>query len=156
MCVLSGIWNGCYDKSTCQTCYDLSSLNAQTSCDPQVLGGCKYKCAEMAQGGQIILTYDNCDGSWANGCEANLNDISNCGKCGYSCSSIVSATNVSCSFQNCRNISNNGGTQTITLDCNKNPIDGFEINGSADNNNCGHCGNKCTQNFTCQNGFCLP
>ena len=94
--------------------------------------------------------YENCDNQESNGCETNTqNDINNCGGCGNICSfpnamsvcyeGICSLTYCNTGYANCDNSYDNGCETNILNDA----------------NNCGSCGNKCSDNQYCDNGNCV-
>jgi hypothetical protein len=80
----------------------------------------------------------DCNLLGGDGCEVDIaSDPNNCGGCGIVCS--VANGTPACVAGQCQVASCNAGF----LDCNGNPADGCETNGSADPANCGTCGHAC-------------
>ncbi|MEZ4367784.1 MAG: MopE-related protein [Kofleriaceae bacterium] len=111
------------------------------------LGGCVLQC---------LPGFFDCDGNYANGCEADLSaDADNCGTCGQTCGGrnqtgtcVAGACECAGSF----------------ADCNGNPGDGCEIDTSSNLANCGACDAFCSPTHgagtceagTCQVAICFP
>ncbi len=123
-------------------------------------GGCGNRCsfanasAECTGGSCHIAScnsgWGNCDGNEANGCETQLNSLSNCASCGTSCSranATATCATGSCAIAMC---SSGWGN------CDGNDGNGCELrlNTTA---NCGGCGVGCAPPFatgTCSSGSC--
>ncbi len=142
--------------------------NKQNGCevdlqtDPQNCGFCTNSCNAAnantgCSAGKCQITsckspYDDCDGTFANGCEIKLSeDPSNCGSCKKKCDSTHgSAGCVS------------GGCVIVCGapwdNCDNNPDNGCEINLDTDVNHCGKCSTQCNpQNVVtkqCKLGKC--
>ncbi len=125
-----------------------SACNA--ACDlPHTVEGCNAGACTIAS---CVTNYDNCDGSTANGCEADLrSDEENCGACGTAC--FAANGTVQCLNRNC----------TITSctapweNCDGNYDNGCETNTNTNRNHCGVCGNACPTsggNWICVGGSC--
>lgn len=135
------------DRQNCTECKEacLSDDHTKNSCTPD---GCSPTCA---------VGWGNCDGIPDNGCETQLNTLTNCGQCLGSCKLPNAAT--SCDT----------GTCTITSctpgwgDCNGELADGCETPLTT-NQNCGACRKPCEipnattscATGTCQAGACMP
>jgi hypothetical protein len=121
-------------------------------------GGCDNVCslanaAESCAGGSCaILTCDagwaNCDGSDSNGCEQQLNTLTNCGSCGTFCGRANASE--TCSTGTCRISTCNPGWGN----CNGVDADGCEISLTTNESHCGMCGNACGGMRTCIGGTC--
>ncbi len=98
--------------------------------------------------------FADCNMNYADGCEVNItNDLNNCGACGNICSTKPNAA-IGCSSGFCVIASCSAGF----ADCNMSSADGCEVNIASDLNNCGACGNTCSQsNATvgCSSGLCV-
>lgn len=130
----------------CSFCGDACALPNSTSQCMQ-MGSANVCNLQMCNTG-----FSNCDMIAANGCEVNnQTDANNCGSCGNICPSGPNSTAIC-----------NAGACGITCtpgfyDCDKNPNNGCEVNGTTDPNNCGGCGTICpTANDapTCVAGVC--
>ena len=93
--------------------------------------------------------FGNCDGSDANGCEADLrSSTTNCGGCGQACSlpfatgtcAAGSCTIAACvpGYANCDGVTTNG----------------CETNLATNNSSCGSCGQSCGPGTACSGGSC--
>ncbi len=138
-------FNGCETNLTsvnsCGACGTVcSAANGSPSCNSGVCG-----VASCNPG------FGDCDGLAANGCEAPLTTLSNCGACGSTCSrSNGSAT---CSTGTCNLTSCNSGFGN----CDGNQSNGCEAPLNT-NTNCGACGSACSlanSSTTCGSGTCL-
>jgi hypothetical protein len=97
--------------------------------------------------------YQDCDRNYRNGCETNTNtDPNNCGACGNAC--FVPNGTAACSGGTCVV----GSCDPGYADCDGNAANGCETNTNTDPNNCGGCGNVCSNNNitspTCSGGVC--
>lgn len=81
-----------------------------------------------------------CDGV----CVDLLDDPRNCRSCGTGCPGTV------CSNATCTNICALG-----FIDCNRNVIDGCEVNAATDPSHCGNCGIECAFGERCIEGVCV-
>jgi hypothetical protein len=152
-CQLTGCAMGLGDCDAVAGCEQM--LNTNTHC-----GDCRVPCAPANATGSCstgtcrVVTcnagWGNCDGNHANGCEAPLNTLTNCGTCGTACA-LNNATETcgsySCRIENC----NVGYAQ-----CNTNHADGCETN-IRTNTNCGACGVSCSRpnaSASCSTGVC--
>ena len=134
--------------------------------DPNNCGACDNKCPGVANGtpgcaaglcgvGSCNAPFQNCNGSAADGCETNTaGDVNNCGACGNKCPLRPNTVATSCMAGACKFT-----CQAGFADCDGNPVNGCEVNLSADPSNCGVCGNQCqlkpnTTGFVCQTGTC--
>ena len=147
--------NGCETQLTslthCGMCDRACNLsNATESCST---GACRL--------GTCSAGYENCDGSEGNGCEVQLNSVSNCGGCGVPCTRANATP--TCSTGTCRIQSCNARFD----DCNGTDSDGCETSLSTVMN-CQACGSTCPMpansaascsftsgcSFTCNSGYC--
>lgn len=93
----------------------------------------------------------NCDGDWANGCEATLTTNVNCGACGHACApanAVGSCSTGACLINACA---------PGFADCNASAGDGCETSLTT-NNDCGACGHTCSLPnaiTTCGTGQCV-
>ena len=121
---------GCGPDDAGMNCTGLGGT-ATSACNA---GKCEFTCLE---------NFKDCDGAPANGCEADLSSIENCGACGNKCEDANADKAMciagSCSYE-CK-----AGTSLCGGHC---------LDLSADDDNCGACGNKCGEDAKCQNGFC--
>ncbi len=135
---------------SCVPPYDDCNVLASDGCeanlniDTQNCGTCGTTCSVTdgiadCVGGQCTVDscnspYDDCDGSYENGCETNTNsDPSNCGGCGTTCS--ISNGSPACDNGECTIASCDSGY----ADCNGLASDGCETDINTDTNNCGGC-----------------
>ena len=135
------------------------------SSDPNNCGGCGIVCSPAAGGdvacvdGKCTLSACakgalDCNSSMTDGCEVDgARDVNNCGTCGTVCPGGTNGA-AACQAGKCTLVCNAG-----YLDCDGNPDNGCETNGSADTNNCGNCGNVCPStpnlNAACAAGTCI-
>jgi hypothetical protein len=121
-------------------------------------GGCNMPCNfANAMGGSCVTRvctvstcnagFGNCDGNGRNGCEAQLNTITDCGMCGRSCMGerVASATCVSGA---CRLTCSAG-----FADCDGNPANGCEVDLSSAMH-CGACNRACGASANAVGGTC--
>lgn len=109
---------------------------------PSCPGGCQnaHGTAECKNGSCMMTCaglYADCDGSPANGCEADLSaDPSHCGHCAQTCdANIERCVNSSCELSPC---SPGRG------ECDNNPAVACETDLTSSAANCGFCGNACS------------
>jgi len=145
-------WDNCdgMDGNGCET-----ALNTLSDC-----GMCSVACSRahasatcatrscaisMCSGG-----WGNCDATDANGCEAPLTSLTNCGACGVPCArtnATATCTTGSCAISSC-----NGGYGS----CDGNDANGCETPTNT-LTNCGGCGVPCSRTnatATCSTGSC--
>ncbi len=107
--------------------------------------------AGVCEWGSCASGYDDCDTSLTNGCETDVNAVTNCGGCDLACSSTGIAR--TCSGGECT-----GECLTDRADCNDDKrADGCEVNTATSIDHCGGCGQACsTSNITatCSAGSC--
>jgi len=144
------------DGSTANGCETPS--NTLANC-----GGCNLPCAPANASGATCASgscsystcnggFGNCDGSAANGCEAPLNTVQNCGGCGVPCAP-ANVTSASCASGSCGYTACVGGFGNC---------DGSAANGCETPLNtltsCGGCGVPCTAptggSASCATGSC--
>ncbi len=117
----------------CSACGDACHFqNAQATCQG---GACQM--------GTCLSGHDDCNGSTADGCEADLSSDATCGSCNVSCTEPEFCANGACTDQCPDGMKRCGGA---CVDVSSNP------------NNCGDCGIVCTgQNAAmgCQGGQCV-
>ncbi len=143
-CVCSSTrWGNCDGNwaNGCET--DLTTLS---NC-----GGCGVPCNPPNTTGQSCATgtctfsgcfsgWGNCDGVVANGCEAQLNTLANCGACGVPCGPLPNAS-ASCATGTCAIGSCNAGWGNC---------DGVVANGCETSlNSATSCGTSCTSLVNC-------
>ncbi|MEZ4391859.1 MAG: hypothetical protein R3A48_12245 [Polyangiales bacterium] len=135
---------------------------ARLSDDPSHCGACGNACpggsnaSPNCAGGRCALLcatgYGDCNGSPGDGCEASLRDrVDHCGACGARCDR-ANATSV-CSNGACRV----GACATGFATCDGVDENGCETNLTADVQNCGACGRRCSlanAGATCDSGVC--
>ena len=128
--------------------------------DVKNCGGCGVQCSannimpSCMNGmcnGMCSMGFSDCNGNrQTDGCESQIvSDPKNCGGCGMACSNnhIAAPT---CLASVC-----NGKCDMGWDDCDNNKrTNGCELDVSANNKNCGTCGNNCTMGKTCVNGIC--
>ncbi len=118
--------------------------------DPTHCGGCGTACSfanasavcsnSTCALGACNAGYGDCDGSAANGCEANLNtSVTSCGACGHACAAGQSCVAGAC-------VTPCAAGQTA--------CGGACANLQSDSNNCGACGHVCAAGGLCCNGTC--
>jgi hypothetical protein len=135
--------------------------------DPNNCGMCGAVCAALPHAAPACIAgactisacnpgFANCNGSMADGCEANLQaDVNNCGACGMTCGNRPNTTGSTCTMGSCLIT----GCLAGFSNCNSNPTDGCETNLQSDVNNCGACGSACgtrpnTVAMNCAMGSC--
>ncbi len=107
----------------------------------------RANCATGVCGVTCDAGFGNCDNNATNGCEtATTTSLAHCGACGQSCV-LANATGV-CTAGMCRVSVCAAGF----LDCDGLPLNGCEVDGRTDANNCGQCRRTCVQPNT--NSFC--
>jgi hypothetical protein len=130
--------------------------------DPANCGTCNKQCSNnggsgVCNGGTCKTECDagraDCDNNANNGCETDTStNPLHCGICGKTCSSINATPN--CENGLCKPICNAG-----FANCDGDPNNGCEVNLNTNVNNCGQCGNVCTNtanatSMTCSSGSC--
>ncbi|MDO9016934.1 MAG: hypothetical protein Q8S73_20285 [Deltaproteobacteria bacterium] len=118
-----------------------------TSSSVEHCGACGGRCvlpgatAECVDGRCAVAACDmgfgDCDRVGGNGCEAGLNSVARCGACGTSCPSRPHAAPV------CRSTGCGLSCEVGFGDCNRDPLDGCEVNLQTDASHCGACGFAC-------------
>src|SRR5690606_31838078 len=128
-----------------------------------------YSCAIATCTSGGGATWQDCDSSYANGCETNVNNsLLHCGGCvgsgGQSCAALmnIAANNIAsiiCDAGACRITGCNAGY----ADCDNNPNNGCEVNTNTSTNRCGGClssdprpgsGETCSTKWAHANGSC--
>ncbi len=97
--------------------------------------------------------YDDCNNNPDDGCETSLSSLTNCGACGSVCA-LNNASEV-CVSGSCQIGSCNAGY----ANCNGSTLDGCETGIVSNRDNCGACGNTCTNSHgstQCTAGTCQP
>jgi len=152
---------GCSTSKPCPTgesCCDGACVNTVANVDN--CGSCGKKCtmtggtAKCVSGTCAVATCDglkgDCDGSFANFCEADLSSrVETCGTCSNKCPFVANGT-AKCTAGKC------GATcETNFADCDGDPFNGCEAALKLDSKNCGACGAACTVSGTaCSGGVC--
>jgi hypothetical protein len=130
------------DEQHCGTCTTVcSATNGSVEC---VAGSCRI--AACTQG------FDDCNNSYADGCEANLGTSgTNCGFCGNGCTAANGSAQ--CSLGTCTIAGCDAGFDN----CNNTYSDGCEANLRTNVNTCGTCAIQCSVANgapACTNGQC--
>ena len=130
------------DAANCSACGSVCKLaNASQVC---ANGNCKV--------GSCNAGFLDCNGLPGDGCEiSSTSDALNCSGCGKACPSTNGTA--SCVASVCQIACNPG-----YADCNKNAVDGCEINVNSDVNNCSACGMVCSlpnASAGCSGGSCV-
>ncbi len=127
------------DVTNCGACGNMCSF-------PNTMAGCV---AGQCTIGTCSAGYADCDSLLGDGCEIFLaGDPNNCGGCGNVCS--FPHTTAGCAASQCTVGMCNAGY----ANCNNVTGDGCEVNTANDPNNCGGCGNVCSNPLTCVSGIC--
>jgi serine/threonine protein kinase len=96
-------------------------------------------------------SYDDCDGSNANGCEADVRtDPDHCGSCTHRCPDMPHAQ------RGCGDVCTIWRCEEGFRDCNGATADGCEIDARSDPKHCGRCDVACAAGHACRNGHCTP
>ena len=96
--------------------------------------------------------FANCDNQYGNGCEVNTtNNASNCGACGTVCTNGANVAVSSCSNSTCMIATCNTGFGN----CDGQYPNGCETNLGNNVNNCGSCGNVCTNGANVSTTSCI-
>jgi hypothetical protein len=167
----------------CQPNWKDCDSNATTGCETNInkdakhCGGCNQACSPSnATGGCVNaecrifscnIGSGNCNGSVADGCEANLKtDINNCGVCNARCINPQNATGVTCAAGQCEvvtctKVMNAMGRVTNQwADCDGLYNNGCEVDLKTSLTNCGYCNSPCPKvphaTGTCEDGVCQP
>ncbi|HET9953402.1 MAG TPA: hypothetical protein VFQ61_02800 [Polyangiaceae bacterium] len=136
----------------CETDIRSSALHCGScdgACDPQhASGNCENGVCKVVR---CEDGYEDCDGDPRNGCEADLNSITSCGRCGNLCSE--NGGHASCQEGQCQI-----ECDRDRRDCSGGLLDGCETNTSLSVRHCGACGNACNppsgNSAACNNGVC--
>lgn len=135
------------ETRTCGSSIGACIPGSETCLPTQTWGPCEG--AVLPQPETCNGVDDDCDGQIDNVDPALLaSDLNNCGACGHVC--VTPNGTSACVNGDCVLVACNAGF----ADCNGNPADGCEVNVSADNENCGGCGNSCGSGGICINGVC--
>lgn len=124
---------GCAQDDDCplgQIC-NTSTTGCVSGCTPQHACGSSQEC---------------CSGS----CKILALDPDNCGQCGKQCPTPPNGTRA-CEASKCVVKC----TVVGSADCNKDPVDGCEVDTKTDAANCGTCGKTCSSGESCTNGSCI-
>ena len=105
-------------------------------------------CATGACGLRCDPGFGDCDGNPANGCEAALDTLTNCGGCGVACA--YANAGASCTAGVCAI----GACSANFANCNGSAIDGCESDLRSNGIHCGTCANACGGGQVCSNSAC--
>ncbi len=145
--------------ASCKTGYGDCNADPSDGCETDLnksgtnCGKCGTICsatngtATCASGACAILscsgTYADCNKLVSDGCEVNLtNDPNHCGGCATVCNGTNGTP--SCAASVCKVVACNAGF----ANCDGLAANGCEVNSTNDGNNCGACGNKCSNDCT--------
>jgi hypothetical protein len=162
------------DSNNCGGCgLSCSASNASTICED--LGGSIFTCAVDACVDSGGANYENCDATYANGCETDvLTDVEHCGACssqgGTDCTALEDTPSLNISAIQC----SAGGCQITGCvgtfaDCDRNSLNGCEVDTGDAAARCGGCaptdlnaagGVDCTAQWSqafgaCENSACV-
>ncbi len=158
-CVITGCAAG---YANCNN-IDSDGCEVAVASDANNCGNCGVKCNGIPNGTPSCVNstcvpscsagFKDCNGIYADGCEANLNtDVANCGGCGRACSGANVAAKA-CAGGLCTSTCAAGFGNCVR------PVapgadDGCETNTTNNNSNCGACGVMCMNAQTCANSMC--
>ena len=99
--------------------------------------------------------YSDCNGVFADGCEASLTSAQNCGECanlGGACmltnaTPVCNPTTLQCAIHAC--------SPTTFSDCDTNPSNGCEVDTLTDSRHCGNCMNDCSAGVVHASSSCM-
>ncbi len=122
----------------CGTCGAACALaNATSTC---ATGTCEIEACDAG--------FADCDGSPANGCEAALNTLTDCGACGVSCAlpnGTETCASGTCEVDTC---------DTGRGNCDSDASNGCETDTTRNDAHCGMCGNACPPGDMCRMSVC--
>ena len=105
-------------------------------------GCCQHRCVTIGTDanncGGCGITCGNGQVCCAGLCAVLASDLDNCGACGNSCD-LPHLGGPACRAALCTNT----GCESFFADCDRNPLNGCEVNLTQDPNNCYGCGTKC-------------
>jgi len=153
-CINNSVYQSrmCYDNFRC----DNGLCGFTISTIGQKLQDCPEGTA-CSNGTCVTTCTDECS---ANQTKCNGNVRQACGNYdGDSCLEWPATTsgtgNENCSSSGFCSSGSCTGCQAGMSNCNQNASDGCEVNITSDSNNCGSCGNACSQGQICSNGSCI-
>jgi hypothetical protein len=130
--------------SNCGACGNDCRLRPYVAASSCLAGSCKID--------SCLMSFANCDGNTANGCETNTGtDLNNCGACGNVCPAVANGV-PACNSGVC----GVGGCYPGFADCYSNLGDGCETNTSSNTLHCGGCGLQCLSGEVCSASACVP
>ncbi|MBN2196302.1 MAG: hypothetical protein JW751_26045 [Polyangiaceae bacterium] len=138
-----------------------NGCETNTDTDPDNCGGCGASCV-VANGTAACLSgicaiasceegFDDCDATYAGGCEQSLQTIANCGACAVPCApanAVPSCATGECAISSC---------QDPYRDCDGDPANGCEVDTDTSAAHCGSCAGACSTNHGtpyCTAGSC--
>lgn len=130
-----------------------NTLDSATDC-----GGCGVACAranavascpgEVCRIGSCLSGFADCNGVDADGCEVQLNSLTDCGACRRRCD-LLNATET-CADGTCRILA----CDPDRLDCDGLDASSCEVGPAFDPRNCGGCGIRCNPGESCSGARC--